>query len=269
MSPVPLNIYKSVVATILLSLTMIVLDRPFIPDRDLNDWILLALSGVVGIALADCLFFVALDRLGAGMVAIIECLYLPSVIILSTVFLGESLGLGAIIGALLVLSAILVGTIKRKRVHTLQERQKSSLFGVLVGCLAMILVAMGIVFIKETLETADVLWATLIRVAAGTVSLIVITAFHTKRRQFLNELKFSKTWLYVLPASISANYFALLCWIGGMKYSETASQAAILNQMSTVIIFILAAVFLGEKITANRLLSIGIAVTGAMCTIFW
>jgi drug/metabolite transporter (DMT)-like permease len=70
-----------------------------------------------------------------------------------------------------------------------------------------------------------------------------------------------------LPASICGNYIALVLWVAGMKYT-TASRAAILNQMSTIFIFILAAVFLKEKITVNKGVAIFMAISGALLTIF-
>ncbi|MCK5835911.1 MAG: DMT family transporter [Desulfobacula sp.] len=102
---------------------------------------------------------------------------------------------------------------------------------------------------------------------AGTVSLFVIVLCHPKRQQYFQELKFSKAWLIAFPASVSGNYLALLCWVGGMKYT-TASRAAIFNQMSTIFIFILAAIFLKEKITVNKSIAILLALTGACLTIF-
>ena len=113
-SPVSLNIYKSFVALILRSLTMVSLNIPFFPDKPINDWLLLAVSGFLGITLADLFFFMALNRLSAGLVAIIECLYLPSVIFFSFIFLKENLSAGAIIGGILILSAVFVGSIRKK-----------------------------------------------------------------------------------------------------------------------------------------------------------
>ena len=52
-----------------------------------------------------------------------------------------------------------------------------------------------------------------------------------------------------------------------MKYTTT-SRAAILNQMSSIFIFILAAIFLKEKITVNKTIAILLALTGAGLTIF-
>lgn len=264
-SPVSLNIYKSIVALVLVTITMLVLEIPFFPDKPAHDWWLLALSGFLGITLADLFFFMALNRLGASLTAVVECLYLPSVIFFSFILLGETLKPLAVVGGILILSAVFIGTFART--NPAQNDSRSPVAGIIAGCLSMIFVASGIVIIKELLDTTDVFWATLVRVVAGTVSLFVIVFFHPKRKKYFKELKLSKAWFTALPASVSGNYLALLCWVGGMKYT-TASRAAILNQMSTIFIFILAAVFLKEKITVHKTLSIILALTGAFLTIF-
>jgi drug/metabolite transporter (DMT)-like permease len=265
-SPVSLNIYKSLVALVLVSLTMVILNIPFFPDKPINDWLLLAVSGFIGITLADLFFFMALNRLGAGLVAIVECLYLPSVIFFSFIMLNENLSIGDIMGGILVLTAVVVGSMKKKiQGETLES--KIPLSGIFIGCLSMIFLACGIVMIKDLLVRTDVFWATLVRVASASVSLFVLILFHPKRKQYFRELKFSKAWLTALPASVIGNYLALLCWVAGMKYT-TAPRAAILNQMSTIFIFILAAVFLKEKITMNKSIAILLALTGACLTIF-
>ncbi len=276
-SPVSLNIYKSLVALILVSATMLFLKVPFIPDKPVNDWLLLAASGFIGITLSDILFFMALNRLGAGVVGIVECLYLPSVIFFSFIILGEHLSAGAVIGGMMVLSAIVVGSITKRKIpdkeveihkvnaHDKADLSKTALYGIIAGFLSMIFVAIGIVIIKTLLERTGVLWATMVRVSAAVVSLMILMVFHPKRKQYLKELKFSKAWLTAFPASVSGNFLALLCWVGGMKYTS-ASRAAILNQMSTIFIFILAAVFLKEKITANKSIAILLALSGACLT---
>jgi len=177
---------------------------------------------------------------------------------------------------MLVFVAVLVGSLSSpKKIGPNQiesdkiesnKKPATSRFGIFIGCLSMICIAIGIVIIKEVLVQTDVFWATLVRVVAGAISLFAILFFHPKRKTYLAELKFSKAWAYAVPASVFGNYLALLCWVGGMKYT-TASRAAILNQMSTIFIFILAAIFLNERITRNRLIAITLALTGAGLTI--
>lgn len=266
-SPITLNIYKSIVALVLVTATMLMLDIPFVPDLPLDDWLLLGLSGFLGITLADLFFFMALNSLGAGLVAIVECLYLPSVLVFSFILLGESLSLFGIIGGLMVLSAVLVGSYVPGGRTSQSPMSRETLTGIGAGVLAMLFLAFGIVIIKEVLERSNVFWATLVRVSAGIVTLMVMLACHPGRKRFFAELKFSRAWLTALPASVCGNYVALLLWVGGMKYT-TASRAAILNQMSSIFIFILAALFLKERITPNRALAICLAVAGACLTIF-
>jgi drug/metabolite transporter (DMT)-like permease len=68
-----------------------------------------------------------------------------------------------------------------------------------------------------------------------------------------------------LPASIVGNYLAMLAWLAGYKYT-LVSVAAILNQLSTIFTFILAAIFLKEPVTIPRVISIFLAICGALLT---
>jgi drug/metabolite transporter (DMT)-like permease len=52
-------------------------------------------------------------------------------------------------------------------------------------------------------------------------------------------------------------------WIAGMKHTQ-ASIASALNQMSTIFIFVLAAIFLKEKVTRTKLLAVVLAMLGAL-----
>ena len=266
-SPIALNIYKSVVAVVLIGLTMLVLGIPFFPDTTPRVWWILILSGVLGITLADIFYFSSLNHLGAGMVAVVECLYLPCVLIFSYILLGERMGCLGIIGSALVLCAILVGAVPLKDLTSGNSDKGQNLWGICAGVLAMMFVALGIVVAKDVLDQVDVFWATFVRVAAGLAGLIPIVLCHPERMRFARELKFSKAWLNAFPATVSGNYIALVLWMAGMKYT-TASRAAVLNQMSTIFLFILATVWLKEKMTAQRLAAIVLAVAGAYLVTF-
>ncbi len=264
-SPISLNLYKTMVATVLLTGTMLILDIPILPEKPIKDWVILAGSGFLGITVADVLFFMALNRLGASLTALVECLYLPSVIIFSFLFLGERLTPAAIAGGVLVLSAVFVGS-SDDMASSSSLKNKNAVSGIFLGCLSIIFLSLGIVMIKEMLNHTEVFWATLVRVLAGMITLMILIAFHPNRRTYIKELKPSKAWFVALPASLSGNYFALLCWVGGMKFT-TASRAAIFNQMSTIFIFILAGIFLKEKITKRKSMAILLALTGVCLTI--
>lgn len=262
LSPMALNLFKCLVTLLLLLISMVVAGVAFVPPKPLAEWGLFALSGFIGIALADNLFFMALSRIGAGMAAVVECLYLPLVIMLSVIFLGESLGFQGICGAVMVCAAILVGSMGRQ---SLCASRKELILGMAYGFLGMAFIAISIVMIKTQLETTNVLWASTVRVFAGTVGLLIMVLVLPGGGKIVKELGHVKSWRTALPASISGSYLAMLMWIMGMKYT-LVSVAAILNQLSTVFTFILAALILREPVTPTRLTAIILAVCGAVIT---
>jgi hypothetical protein len=104
--------------------------------------------------------------------------------------------------------------------------------GLLLGVLAVSLLAGSIVMIKPLLARSDILWASVVRLLAGVAGLLIITAIHPQRQIILGVLKPSPVWKTALPGSFVGNYLAMLAWLAGFKYT-LVSVAAILNQLAT------------------------------------
>lgn len=259
-SPMALNLFKGVVTLLLLVPTLWFAGIPLFPVRPANDWLLFGISGLLGITLADTFFFMALKRLGASRWAVVDCLYLPVIILISALFLHESIGLKGLIGALLVISAIAADAFSGSSATMSQD---DFWIGLVFGVLAVVLIAGSVVMVKPLLEETSVLWASFVRLLAGVAGLIVIAVIHPERRVIFEGLLPSSAWKIVLPASIVGNYLAMLAWLAGFKYT-LVSVAAILNQLSTIFTFILAAVFLKEPVTLPRMIAIVMAVSGAL-----
>jgi drug/metabolite transporter (DMT)-like permease len=258
-SPLALNFFKNTVAVVLLVPTVLLSDLPLLPHRPAGDYLLLAGSALLGIALADTLFFAALRRLGAGLLAVVDTLYSPSVIVLSACFLGEKVGPPVLAGAGLVVGAVVVGAADRPPAG---RTQRDIAVGVVFGALAMLFMAIGVVMIKRMLDTTPVLWASLVRLAAGGIGLMPWLAVRSARREILAILRPSRAWRFALPAAVLGSYLAMMAWIGGIKYAQT-SVAAVLNQMSTIFIFLFAALLLKEPLTVRRSIAVAMAFAGA------
>jgi drug/metabolite transporter (DMT)-like permease len=259
-SPMALNLFKSVVTLLLLVPTLWFAGVPLFPARPVGDWVLFFISGALGISLADTFFFMALKRLGASRWAVVDCLYLPFIIIMSTLLLNEAIGLKGGAGALLVIAAI--GADACSGSSAMMSRRDFWL-GLVFGVLAVIMIAGSVIMVKPLLEETSVLWASFVRILAGVAGLIVMALIQPERRKILGVLIPSSTWKIALPASVVGNYMAMLAWLAGFKYT-LVSVAAILNQLSTIFTFILAAVFLKEPVTLPRLIAIVMAVSGAL-----
>lgn len=259
-SPMALNLFKCTVTLVLLVPTLALFGIEMFPDKPVSDWIMFSVSGFLGITLADTLLFMALSRIGAGTTAVVDCLYLPFIIFLSFIFLDETLGIKGLCGAALVFSAIIFGSASG---HRISVTKKNFIFGIFLGILAVSFIAGSIVMVKKPLAETHVLWASFVRTLAGTLGLYLLVFLRTDRKRLIAELYPSNTWATAMPASIVGNYLAMIAWLAGMKYT-TVSVAAILNQLSTVFIFILAAVFLKEPVTFPRLSATVLAVSGAI-----
>jgi drug/metabolite transporter (DMT)-like permease len=259
--PIGLNLFKNLFALLLLAAVMPVLHKPLFPDATLTQIGLLLLSGFLGIAVSDTLFFMSLNILGAGLAAIVDCFYSPFVIILSYVFLSERLNGWQLSGVLLIITAIL--TVARKsRGENGRISRKDLIRGIILGILAMLFVAIGIVLVKPMLAGVEIFWATGVRLVGGTLGVLSFLPLHPKRREVLRPLLDLSNWKAMIPASFFGSFLSLLFWMGGMKFAF-ASVAAILNQMNTIFIFILAAVFLKEKATPRKIVAIVLAFIGA------
>ncbi len=257
--PVGLNLAKTVLALIVMVPTLLVLGQPLAPAVPFATTGLLLLSGILGIAVSDTLFFHALNRLGASLTAIVDCFYSPFVIALSFALLGERLTPVQLVGAALVVSAVLTLSKEGKR-----ERigRKDLAAGILFGILAMFFVAFGIVMVKPVLGSVSVFWATFVRLAGGSLALVVVVPFLKNRRAVLAPLRQPRNWKALAPAAFFGSYLSLFLWMGGMKYAK-ASVAAVLNQLNTIFIVIIAAIFLRERLTGWKILAVVLAFVGA------
>ena len=255
-SPQALNLFKNVVGIILLVLTMPIMGLSIDWSRPSADWWALIASGAIGIGIADTAFFMALRRLGAGLVAVVECVYAPTIVILAVIFLGEELGWSFAAGAALVIGGVLLAVLEEIKVP-----KKGIAAGVALSMFGVFCMAIGVVLAKGPLERGALVEVTLIRLVAGIATQLVwIVPFE---RSALAVLKPSPVWRTLMPAAVLGAYISMLFWLGGFKYAD-ASVAAVLNQLSTVFTMLFAWALLKEKPSGRRLLGGLIAVAGAV-----
>lgn len=255
--PVALNLFKSTLAGLLLLLTAWLL-TPSGGLLNLRTLLLLIFSGLLGIALSDTLFFLCLNKVGASLTAIIECLYSPFVIALSMIFLREKMKWRQFIGVGFILVAVIAITRRGNE----NRNRKQLLSGILAGALSMWFMAVGIVMIKPLLREISIFWAATVRMLSGAGFLWLSLPFFQTKSKIFKPLLTASNWGTMAVASFIGAYGGIIAWVAGMKYTA-ASIAAPLNQLSTIFIFLLAVIFLKEKLTLWRFFALIIAFIGA------
>jgi drug/metabolite transporter (DMT)-like permease len=262
--PLGLNLFKNLLALLLFIPTLLVLNKPLLPALPQNLYIRFFFSGLLGMAVGDTLFFMSLNRIGAGLSAIVSYLYSPLLITLSVLFLKESLTWVQILGTLLILSALLLTTrLQSERNIT----RKNLALGILFGLLSTTATTVGVVIIKPILNQTSLFWATAFRLFAGLLGIIIFTILLPQGKTIISSAFKIKGIKYSIPGTVLGTYIALTVWLGGMKFTQV-SVAAPLNQLSNIFIFILAALVLKEPVTLRRLIAIILAFGGALLVFF-
>jgi len=258
--PLALNLFKNALGVALLVPTMVLLGRSLLPALPFRVYAVFLASGIIGIAVADTLVLASLNKLGAELLAIVDCAYSPFIIGLSFLFLDERMNLLQLVGvALIVLAVLLISG--RKSDAKIPRRDLVQ--GILLGVASVFLMAAGIVMVKPLLVQTSVLWGTTIRLVGGGAAVAILLLFPPRRREFMRPLGSAKTLALLVPGSFFATYLSNGFWLAGMRLT-TASVAGSLNQLSTIFIFVLAALFLKEKPTGRKVLAVALAFTGAL-----
>lgn len=256
-SPFVLNYFRVCVSGSLFIVTLVAGRVQLFGRAPLGDYLILVLSGVIAIAVSDTFFHRCLNMAGAGIMAIVDCLYSPLVTVMAFLLIGELIGPWDIAGMGFIITGVFIAAGHRPPPGTPRRR---IVIGIGWGVLAMLTLSFGIVIAKPVLTRHSVLWATAVR-QLGALAAMTPVAFLTRRRAVLEALRPSRHWKFMVPAAVLGSFLALLFWIAGMKYTQVGS-AAILNQTSTIHILVLASLFLGEPFTRRKAAAIALAVTG-------
>jgi drug/metabolite transporter (DMT)-like permease len=259
-APFALNLFRVVVGSGLLTITLYVTGGRLDQGGSWRDVLILCGSGVLAIAVADTMFHKCLNAVGAGITAIVDCLYSPLVVIFAFFMLGETLGVKQLLGMALVVGGVLIATIHKSDQVI---NRWSMIRGVLWGTGAMTALSLGIVIAKPVLEHTPVLWATTVRQLGAMAALVPIAMLSPQRRQYVGVFKPRLNWRYSLSGAIVGSYLSLIFWIAGMKYT-LAGAAAILNQTSSIYVLVLATIFLKESFTKRKLAALLAALAGIL-----
>ncbi len=258
--PLALNLFKNTIAAVLLIPTMLIFKETIIRPAPPNHYFRFIISGLLGMAIGDTLFFISLNRIGASLSAIVSYMYSPLVIILSLIFLKETLTPFQITGIILIIAGLIATTQIKLPPHL---TRKSLIIGIFLGILSNLATAIGIIIIKPILAITPLLWATQIRLTAGIIGLASVIIILPAQQAIITSLFSLKSLSYAIGATILGTYLALVIWLGGMKFTQV-SIATPLSQTSGIFIFLLAALFLKEPLTLRKIIAVIITFTGAL-----
>lgn len=285
--PLTINIFKIALGALLFLPTIWIAGEDWSQIEMTGDFWLLVLSGTIGIGIADTLWLTALSRTNASTVAIVDCAYSPSVVLLSAFILGERLSANQIFGCALVLCSLLfvaIGSKSKKNPpdiadnifplmiegipddpRLLRRSVKTSprdlRIGIASGISAVVLMALGVVIMKPILSRYPLFITIEIRTVAGLIFLFFLIPFRKGKQGVFASLSNVRNKTLLVVGSLLASYISMIFWVAGTKYT-TASIASVLNQTSTLFIIIFAFFILKEPLGRSKIIASVIGLAG-------
>ncbi|MDK9758091.1 DMT family transporter, partial [Vibrio sp. D173a] len=251
-SAMQLNIVKGVVASAMMMVVIPLIPMPELRLEANHIWVL-AVSGVIGIAIGDSAYFASLKRIGANKTLLLESLAPPLSGVLALMLLGAALSMQSWLGVIITTLAVTFVVFQPR-----QQQESVDWSGVGYGLLASVCQASGVVISHYALVAGDIppLLGALIRLAVGVLAVIVmIRLFEPKPfsdiRSHLKQLAMKdKAWL--LGAIFVGTFLALWLQQVALKHANPAI-AQTLIATSPVFILVIYAVK-GESISRQSLI---------------
>lgn len=255
-----LNLFKNCFGLLLLVPTMLLVNGLTIPYYSTAELMIVLLSGLIGIAIADTWYLTALNMMGAARTGIVASLYSPFVIFLSALFLGERMVAWQWFGFALVMAGVLLVTWRANRASVDTEHLRK---GLIFATGAVFMMAVGIVMVKDILENRSFLGTMGLRFVGGVAGMLLYVTFRGRWPVMKQNFTRPQPWGTIILASFLGAYFALILWLGGYKLID-ASIASVLNQTNVVFIVLFAWLILGERVNQRKLVGMGLTVAGVI-----
>lgn len=257
-SPQGLAFVKSLVGVILLGALVSFSALGAVPQENL---LFLGLSGLIGIALGDTLFFFALSRLGPKDVLLLGTLGPVFTVLLAVVFLGERPSPHAWAGMALTLGGIywaMSGGAGRAT-----ECGRDLAAGVKYGALSALCNSTGIILAKFGVSSVSALEATFVRLLWGAAGLLAAALYTRSLQDCLTPFGERRTAAIMMAAVITAVFGGFWLFMFALKYTD-ASLAAVLGETAPLFALPLSFLILKKKISARNAAGALVAVAGVV-----
>jgi drug/metabolite transporter (DMT)-like permease len=222
----------------------------------------LALSGLLGIALSDTFFFSALKELGPRSIVLLGTLGQVFTVLLAVTLLRERLSLNGWLGIALIISGISIGMLTAA-----SGKGSSSVKGIVLGLISVLAMSVSAILTKKGLAHTSTLYATLIRMLAGTLGMLSIGILTGRLGKWVTPFRDTGLIVQFCVAVCIITLGGFWLAVVAFKYTSVAVANSLIST-EPVFIVPLSVIFLREKVTAGAVVGALIAVGGvvALCT---
>jgi drug/metabolite transporter (DMT)-like permease len=225
---------------------------------DVQSFLLLGVSGLLGIAIGDTFFFVSLVKLGPRRASLMGCLNPVCIALASFAALGERPAERVWAG--IVIATLGVSWVLRERTPSNQEAADLRV-GVVFGALSIFCTTTSVLLAKIGLVTMPSVQATVIRLLWALVGLLAFGAARGTLREWLAPFESRRLFLRVCLVVLVVVFGGFWLSLVALKHLD-ASIAGMLTSAAPILILPLVYFMLEERVSARAVGGALIAVGG-------
>jgi drug/metabolite transporter (DMT)-like permease len=259
-TPLAMNLFKGLIALVMMLVVMISFGMAF-SAMPTSVFLLLIISGILGIGIGDTLYFITLKELGSRVTLLLATLAPPLTVLIAWIFLSRGLSMMNMLG----IAITMVGIVWVITERTAGEKgHRLSFKGLMAGFGASFCQAAGSTLSFQAFETVELgaLWTAVIRMVAGLIVLLLILPL--MRSQFaLAQVRqtTARFWKLMVFASFIGTFICIWLQQIAFKYTTNPGVAQTLLCASPVLILPLSA-WRGEAVTRRAILGALVAFSG-------
>lgn len=242
-TPLTLNLYKGVIASAMLAVTILVLETPW-EHWNIEPVAILMASGAVGIGIGDTAFFTALNQMGERRtVLMVETLAPMLTVIMAFAALGETIHDAELFGVGIILAGVALVIYEPVTVGPKPGRS-----GIFEGVLAAVCQAAGAIMSRAILIQTDIapLWSTLFRLLGG-IGFLLFWIIISGRPLSIGSSASARDYTLILLATLLGTYLGIFLQQVAFKLTQVGIAQTLI---ATSALFVLPIVAMrGERIS--------------------
>lgn len=258
LDPIGLTTVKSCLSTLFLLTAILFTTKEVFVNKEYLFPI--AISGLIGIALGDSLFFASLNRLSPMVLSLILFVG-PDLFtgIFGLMFLGEMPTFIAWIGIILTLSGLSLFIFPIKDINN--DKSNTTIIGIILAILSLGCTAYSMVIIKPVLQTVPTITATMYRMLFSAIGLIIIGLFTKKLFNWKNILSDKVYNMQLTGTMILATFGGFWLSLTAVKYCDLIIASTIMT-LEPLFILLFMVLFNGYKPKIKEYLGIIFIIAG-------
>lgn len=224
-------------------------------DIGIWEFSFLSLSGIIGISLGDSLFFKSLQDLGAKVQVIFFLLGQIFTMILSLLLLGELLSLEQYIGAVVLLTGIVIV------IWGKQDNHPNKVRGIVCGLFSILCFSVSAIMVKMAIAEVEVITATFYRMLFGTIFTLGFGVVGKQLPLWIKPLKDKRLLILFILNVFVITYGGFLLSMVAVKLISV-SLVSVLGTTEPVFVLLFAYLINKDKIAKQEVIGTIITLIG-------